>query len=407
MRSAGVIVEYNPFHNGHLFHLNETKKITNADVIIAVMSGNFLQRGEPALVSKWARTKMALRAGIDIVVELPYQFATQHSEIFANGAISILEALRCDAFAFGSESGNIDSFIHTIKMVEKKDHLLQSSIHEEVKKGSSYPKSVAAAYAAALEGENTLELSRPNNILGFHYIKALREQKGKMEAFTISRKNAQYHDEHFASATIASATSIRKHIFESPNKNTEGVSQYVPSTTFEELLSYHSETGIFHSWELYWPFLQYRIQTASYEELSHIYEIEEGIEYRIKDTSAKSSSFHEFMKKLKTKRYTWTRLQRMCVHILTNTLKDEMSKHNRLASYIRLLGMSEKGQQYLNVHKKQLELPLIANVKKEHAGLLQLDLRAAKVYNLPLQHKNTRILLQDYLQHPVLLKEGE
>ncbi|MET3698102.1 predicted nucleotidyltransferase [Bacillus oleivorans] len=407
MKSAGVIVEYNPFHNGHLFHLNETKKITSSDVLIAVMSGNFLQRGEPALVSKWARTKMALRAGIDIVVELPYQFATQQAEIFANGAISILEALHCEAFAFGSESGKIDSFFYTFEKVEEKNQLLQTFIQEEVKRGSSYPKSVASAYATVLEGENTLDLSRPNNILGFHYIKALREQNGKMKPYTISRKNAQYHDVHFSSATIASATSIRKHIFERPDQNAEEIMQYVPPATFEELQNYHKVTGLFHSWELYWPYLQYRIQTASPEELRSIYEIEEGIEYRIKDASIESSSFHDFMNNLKTKRYTWTRLQRMCVHILTNTLKEEMSKNDRLSPYIRLLGMSKKGQHYLNELKKDLELPLIANVKKEHATLLHLDLKAAKVYNLPLHQHNSRILLEDFLKHPVLLKEGE
>ena len=407
MRSTGVIVEYNPFHNGHLFHLNETKKMTNADVLIAVMSGNFLQRGEPALVSKWARTSMALRAGIDIVVELPYQFATQQAEIFANGAISILEALHCNAFAFGSESGNMESFLYTVKKVEENNHLLQTIIQEEVKKGSSYPKSVAAAYTTALEGEDTIDLSKPNNILGYHYIKALREQNGKMEAYTIPRKNAQYHDEHFSSATIASATSIRKHIFENPDHDSISIAQYVPRTTLEELQNYRKKTGVLHSWELYWPYLQYRIQTASYEELRNIYEIEEGIEYRIKEASLESSSFHEFMQKLKTKRYTWTRLQRMCLHILTNTLKAEMSKHNRLVPYIRLLGMSHKGQHYLNEHKKELKLPLIANVKKEHTALLQLDLKAARVYNLPLQPVNNRILLEDFLIHPVFLKKRE
>lgn len=403
MKTVGVIVEYNPFHNGHLFHLRESKSITHADVVIAVMSGNFLQRGEPALVSKWSRAKMALKAGVDLVIELPYQFATQQAEIFANGAISILEALHCDSFAFGSESGDIESFMRTHDIVEEKKDHIQAKIQDEIKQGNSYPKSVSNAYTSVLEGEQVLDLSKPNNILGFHYVKALREQQGNMQTYTISRKNAQYHDEDFASATIASATSIRKAIFGSSSQWDEKIRQYVPATTFAELMDYYDSVGMFHSWETYWPYLQYRIQTASIEELRQIYEIEEGIEYRMKQVSMKSTGYQQFMENLKTKRYTWTRLQRMCLHILTNTTTEELNKENRKASYIRILGMSEKGQHYLNANKKRASLPIISNVKKEHIALLQTDLKASRVFNLPLQVRNPKALREDFVMHPLFI----
>lgn len=404
MKSVGVIVEYNPFHNGHLFHLQESKRVTDADIVIAVMSGHFLQRGEPALVSKWARTKMALKAGIDLVVELPYQFATQQAEVFANGSISLLEALQCDAFAFGSESGDIASFLNTLQAVKENDATIQQRIQLEVKKGNSYPKAISNAYVSLLEKDqdDLLDLSKPNNILGFHYVKALVEQNGNMKPFTITRKNAHYHDEHFASATIASATSIRKAIFNTTEQSdSDQIAQYVPSTTYEELHSYQKSIGTFHSWELYWPYLQYRIQTASLEELRNIYEVEEGIEYRLKEISLEAQSFHSFMERLKTKRYTWTRLQRMCLHILTNTTNYELSKQDRKASYIRILGMSQNGQSYLRKNKKELDMPIISNVKREHSELLHTDLKAALTYNLPIQKKKS--LNEEYKSHPVFI----
>lgn len=214
MKAVGIIVEYNPFHNGHSYHLQAAKEVAQADIVIAVMSGNFLQRGEPALVSKWYRTKMALLGGVDIVIELPYQFASQKAETFANGAISILDAIGCQALCFGSESGNISSFLETIDFLAVNQDIYDENIKRFIQTGVSYPKALSLSFQAMSSTNHLVDLAKPNNILGYQYIKALKQQKSLIKPLTIRRKNADYHDEHFATETIASATSIRKALFQ-------------------------------------------------------------------------------------------------------------------------------------------------------------------------------------------------
>ncbi|WP_325050513.1 nucleotidyltransferase [Falsibacillus albus] len=400
----GVIVEYNPFHNGHLHHLEISKMKTNADAAIAVMSGNFLQRGEPALVSKWSRAKMALRSGVDIVIELPYAFATQKAETFAFGSICLLDAMHCQSYCFGSESGDIGAFTHTIEKLERSEDRMNSLIKENIKEGMSYPSSVSKAIASlGLTGEGHVDLTTPNNILGYHYMKAAREIGTAMKAFTIQRKNADYHDEDFSSATIASATSIRKALF-SEGFQQDVIRQYVPESTIEELISYHKEFTIFHQWERYWPLLQYRLISASLDELANIYEIEEGIEHRLKEAAQLASSFQEFMTKVKTKRYTWTRIQRMVLHVLTNTTKEQMISHCHKPSYIRLLGMNEKGRKYLGMVKKELSLPMISKLSSAKQEDIHLDIRASNVYaqGLPEPYK-AKLMKMEYSQPPIQL----
>jgi predicted nucleotidyltransferase len=164
---------------------------------------------------------------------------------------------------------------------------------------------------------------------------------------TIPRKNANYHDQEFSSATIASATSIRKAIFTDSDEKS-AIDQYVPEQTLQLLKEYLQSYQVFHQWENYWSYLQFRLIHASPEELREIYEMEEGLEYRLLSAAREAETFHEFMQKIKTKRYTWTRLQRLCVHILTNTKKEDMALISEKASYLRLLGMTSKGREYLN-----------------------------------------------------------
>jgi predicted nucleotidyltransferase len=177
MKAVGVIVEYNPFHNGHAYHLQAAKETAHADLAVAVMSGNFLQRGEPALVSKWYRTKMALLSGVDIVLELPYQFATQKAETFANGAVSVLDAIGCHSLCFGSESGDISTFQQTVDYMDLHKDCLDEKIKMNIKTGVSFPKALSLSFQSMSSTENLLSLDKPNNILGFHYVKALKRQK--------------------------------------------------------------------------------------------------------------------------------------------------------------------------------------------------------------------------------------
>lgn len=402
MRATGVVVEYNPFHNGHLHHLRETRAATGADIVVAVMSGHFLQRGEPALVSKWARTRMALEAGVDVVIELPYCFATQHAEIFSKGAISLLDRLGCGSFCFGSEDGDMDAFLNTIRFIQTNQEQYDTYIKEFIQEGMSYPSALAGAFRKLGHQDDIIDLSKPNNILGFHYLEARNQLCSSLKAYTIMRESAGYHDEHFSSPSIASATSIRKSIFST--RGDQEIGSYLPAGSVQELDRYKSEYGGFHRWENYWTLLQYKLLSSSKGELKDIYEVEEGIENRMVEYAKTSLSFEEFMTKLKTKRYTWTRLQRMLLHVLTDTHKEEMRSRHDSPSYIRLLGMNEKGREYIRSRKKNLSLPLISKLSSANQHEVHLDVKAAEIYSLGLQDPDARkrLLRKEWSQPPIM-----
>ena len=400
MKAVGIVVEYNPFHNGHLYHVQQTRKKTKADCIIAVMSSSFTQRGEPAIVPKWERARMALAGGVDLVVELPYPFAVQTAEWFAHGAISILDALFCEQLCFGSEHGNIDAFIEIAQLLinEKEQH--DEKVKHYMKQGMSYAK----AYALALNdiGHDILDMSQPNNILGLHYVKAIIEQQSKMIPETIQRTVAHYHDQTLpANESIASATSIRRFL----QSGHDDVARYVPKTTYETLQTYRHTYTTWHDWETYFPLLKYRLLTMEREDIRHIAEVEEGIEHRLQKAIAHATSFHGFLSAIKTKRYTWTRLQRICTHILTNVTKKEMAQahKNKKATYIRLLAMNEIGRAYVRKVKKQTTLPIVTNVKHIYDDpVYHIEKKAAQAYMCILPEPlRTEALQREYATPPL------
>ncbi|WP_255290849.1 nucleotidyltransferase [Bacillus cereus] len=387
--------------------MQQTKKLTQSDIIIAVMSGPFLQRGEPALISKWYRTKMALANGVDLVVELPYIFATQKAETFANGAISILNALRVSEICFGSEDGQIENFHNTISVQKNEEETFNYLVKQFMDAGNSYAKATSDAFSHILTSEKNIDMSQPNNILGFQYMKAILSQNSSIQAQTIKRFASHYHDETFNDQHIASATSIRKQLFSEEGSFTT-IEPFLPQTTTSLLANYKQNYGILHNWEQYFSFFKYRLMTMSPGDLRHIYEIEEGLEHRILSKIQNSSSFYSFMEALKTKRYTWTRLQRACTHILTNTTKEEIRSANieQHAPYIRLLGMSQKGQTYLSKNKKKIELPILTHTKTFDHAALDIEKKANSVY-FSIMHEplRTQLLKQDITHHPVRYDE--
>ncbi|OIJ17730.1 hypothetical protein BKP45_19370 [Anaerobacillus alkalidiazotrophicus] len=403
MNVTGVVVEYNPFHNGHKLHINETKQITDADLIVAIMSGNFLQRGEPALISKWARTKMALNQGVDIVLELPYVYATQHAELFANGAISILNGFGANSVCFGSESGDIKDFHRLIKFINENETTYRESIRDALKKGVSYPKALSFAFKKLKNHNQVLDLSLPNNILGYQYVKAIYEQKANIKPFTIKRKEAQYHDKEIPKQSIASATSIRKKLVKEQD-HLNSINHVVPSTTYDELVQYRKMYHNFQDWERLFPYLKYKVLTSSPIALANIYEAEEGLENRLSQTINEATSFQSLMEKIKTKRYTWTRLQRFCLHTLTNSTKEEMSAINDTTPYIRVLGMNQKGRKYINNQKKYLELPLISTISKINHPFINIEKRATSCYSLGYSPIiQAKLIKEEYAHPPVII----
>ncbi|GGE41199.1 UPF0348 protein YlbM [Pullulanibacillus camelliae] len=400
MNIAGVIVEYNPFHNGHHYHLEATRKQTEADLVVAVMSGPFLQRGEPALLSKWERTKLALQAGIDIVIELPYPYATQRAEVFAWGAVSLLHAIGTTHLCFGSEAGTIEPFLKTIEHFAFRKEDYNTLLKKYMAEGNSYPKATALAYKAlGLIEEGLLDLSKPNNILGYHYVQAVQKLQSPLRVETIKRVQAGYHDADITDAHIASATAIRKALFEY-SKEAPSLKQLTPWFT-AAALEQAQQFKQLRRWEDYFSYLKYRLLTEPKEKLNSYYEAEEGLENRFSHVIQHAHSFSDFMTAVKTKRYTWTRIQRLCTHMLTGTTKAEMEAANQLAfpQYLRLLGMSQQGQRYLNQCKKQLSIPLVTKISDIDSQDLIVDHRAAECYQLVDQ--NNGEIPREYQRTPI------
>jgi predicted nucleotidyltransferase len=398
MKAVGVIVEYNPFHNGHRYHLQETREKTGADCLVAVMSGNFLQRGEPAIVSKWARAKMALAAGVDLVIELPYAFAVQAAERFADGAVRLLDAIGCEELCFGSESGDIAAFLAAAKTLFSQKEEFDALVRAELQRGQSFPKANAKAWDQLRSVP--LDLAQPNNVLGFAYVKAIWRHKLAITPRTIPRLAAGYHDESFSHPSIASATSVRKTLQQTGQL--ASIAPYVPPTTLEQLRQYRQTYGRWHDWEAYFPLLKYRLLTTTEEELRRMAGIEEGVEHRLKEKITAAETFASFIAAVKTKRYTWTRLQRMCAHVLTNFTKEEQTKAAG-PTYIRLLGMSETGRRYLQRVKKELALPLITKAAKLNGDpLYEQEKRAAAVYAAALPEPlYSAALKEEYATAPI------
>ncbi|MGN8645120.1 nucleotidyltransferase [Gracilibacillus sp. HCP3S3_G5_1] len=366
MKACGLIVEYNPYHNGHHYHFQQAKKITRADCMIAVMSGNFLQRGEPAIVDKFTRAKIALEQGIDLVIELPYFYAVQHSELFANGAVKILNSLKVDSLCFGSEHGKMQDFNNMYHFINNHREEYNYFLTQSLKQGYSYPKANDIAFSSIGGKELSIDFSKPNNILGYQYVKNIYDLHTNITPFTIKRIKNNYHDREIHDS-IASATSIRNQLL-AKDANIEQLNDAVPSITKAALIGYKERHRSWHYWEAYFHLLKYRVLTMRSEEFSDIQGVKEGLEYRIVNTAKQAETFTNWMELLKTKRYTWTSLQRVFTHILTNTRTSDIASlvHKEKPSAIRILAMSKTGQNYLSVRRKEVDVKWYTSSKQPY-----------------------------------------
>ncbi|TKV47582.1 nucleotidyltransferase, partial [Bacillus sp. PIC28] len=307
----------------------------------------------------------------------------------------------------GSEDGQIENFYNTISIQKNEEETFNCLVKQFMDAGNSYAKATSDAFSHILTSEKNIDMSQPNNILGFQYMKAILSQNSSIQAQTIKRFASHYHDETFNDQHIASATSIRKQLFSEEGSFTT-IEPFLPQATTSLLANYKQNYGILHNWEQYFSFFKYRLMTMSPGDLRHIYEIEEGLEHRILSKIQNSSSFYSFMEALKTKRYTWTRLQRACTHILTNTTKEDIRSANieQHAPYIRLLGMSQKGQTYLSKNKKKIELPILTHTKTFDHAALDIEKKANSVY-FSIMHEplRTQLLKQDITHHPIRYDE--
>lgn len=413
MRTVGVIVEYNPLHNGHVYHIERAKQASGADAVVAVMSGNFLQRGEPAAADKWARAEMALLAGVDLVIELPVAYSCQPAEWFAFGAVGLLDATGVvDDLCFGSESGELDWMLRAARLLYEEPESFRALVRRQVQTGISYPAAYSRAvqefvhHTDAPEPPLPLPLDQPNNTLGLHYLIALERLGSSIRPLTIARQQAGYHQEHIDDAAIASATAIRRLIFS--HGRMEDIAPYVPASTLHILMREQQMGRSPIRWSSFTTPLMHQLLIKTEEDLAAIHEVTEGLEYRLKQALprlAGTLSVDSLLDQLKTKRYTRTKLQRMLLRILLNHSKALLGPEqlSRGAGYIRVLGFTNKGRQLLRRMRTVARKPVITRTAKQTDEYLHLDIRAASVYALAYTNPTQEDLLRDYYASPLRL----
>ena len=343
MKACGIIAEYNPFHKGHHYQIEQIRKQTDADVIVVAMSGNFVQRGEPAIENKWHRAKMALENGADLILELPTLSSTQATDWFAAGGVGILHAAKCQEIAFGVEDTRIDYQIAFEEWITLQTKIKEDVTNEEMK-SLTYANRLSLI-AKEYFGENSplyRLMQQPNQQLGFAYVKEILSRNVPMKFLTIERMGNEHLDEKIQDEQFASGTALRKQLL----KSERNYQLYSQLAYLEEVSSaeYHNH------WEQYWSLLKYQLERSSVEELRMIYQMDEGIEYRFKKILPQANSFHDFIQLLKNKRWTWARLQRLCLYVLLGITKKQMEKHFesiRKPKEVTVLGFSGMGRKYL------------------------------------------------------------
>jgi len=356
MKVTGVITEYNPFHNGHKYHIEEARRITDADYIVAVMSPDYVQRGVPAMIDKHARAKMALAAGVDLVLELPVGYATGSAEYFAAGAVNILDALGIIRYCcFGSEHGTLDYFLEIAKILLEEPPSYQDALKMYLKKGDSFP--VARKKALCAEPNSKWEdfLASPNNILGLEYCKKLLQLQSTIEPITIQRIENDYHDEEL-SARVSSATAIRRKLEDTTD--ILAIKQHMPKSAFRVLAETLDRTGILNE-DDFSLLLKYKLMCETPESLTNYMDVSESLANRISNHLNEFRSFSQFADLLKTRELTRTRINRALLHILLNIHQPDPITH------IRVLGFQESAAPLLSAIKAGSKLPLITKVNEK------------------------------------------
>ncbi len=384
----GIVSEYNPFHNGHLVHLRQSIASTGSQFVIAVMSGNFIQRGDTAIVDKWTRAEMALRQGVDLVIELPTVYATSSAENFAYGAIKILDSVGIVNYvSFGSECGDINLMADIADVLHEEPHEYVQLLHDQLKLGNSYPTAREIAINEYFLGntEYTKILKSPNNILGIEYIKALKSLKSNIAPITIHRNYVDYDStspdlEH----GIASASAIRTMIHTG-----KSIRKVVPQTTFELLKKKAKMGQLISGIGHYSNQIIYNLRKMSIEEIAELPDVSEGLENVIKLATMRTSNIYEAISMIKSKRYTQSRIQRIMLYSLLGITKKDIELSKKVTPYIRILGFTKRGKRLISaISDANPKLNIIISVKKFVEAnnnknlntLLNKDIFATNVY---------------------------
>ena len=360
MKIIGIVAEYNPFHNGHLYQINKIKEKYKDSIIIVCMSSSFTQRGEISILNKWEKTKIALQNNIDIVIELPYIYSTQSSDIFAKYSIKILNEMKIDMLCFGSETEDISNIVLSAKtQVNNKD--FNPLVRKYMNLGINYP----TALNHALKELINYEIKEPNDLLALSYIKEIYSNNYNIDFLNIKRTNS-YHDIE-SNSDIVSASNIRYKI----NNNIDFKNQ-VPEDVYNLLINKSINNK-------YFEYLKYKI--ISLNDLSIYLDVDEGLSSRIKSCIYNSNTLDELIKNIKSKRYTYNKISRMLNHILCSYTKKEKKSTENL-EYIRILGFNNNGKKYLNNIKKDLNIDFLNKYDTCKYKSLEIEKRVTGIYSL-------------------------
>lgn len=380
MHKIGIIAEYNPFHNGHLYQIKEIKKRYPDSTIISVVSSSFTQRGDISLLNKWDKTKIALDQGIDLVIELPFVYSTQASDIFAEGAIKILNYLGIDTLVFGTERDTIED-LELLADIQINNKEYQEKVKHYLSKGLNY----ATSTNKALEDITNIKVDTPNDLLALSYIKQIKLNKYNIKCTNIKRTTS-YHGSEI-NDNVSSASNIREMF-----ANNQDIDNLIP---FDKKYLYKVNMNN------YLDILKYKVLSEDIN-INKYQTVDEGIEGRIIDNITKVTTYEELIQNIKTKRYTYNKISRMLLHILTSFTKEEAS--NIDIDYIRVLGFTTKGQEYLSKIKKNITIPIITGYKKNISKVLDIEYRVTKIYSL---FTSANLIKKEYQIKPIIKENND
>lgn len=421
MKVLGLITEYNPFHNGHAYHLEASKKETSATHTVAVMSGHFLQRGEPAIFDKWTRAKMAVMAGVDLVLELPAAYSSQSAELFAFGSVLTLDSIGVvDSICFGSESGDITRLSAIAKILENEPGKFQALLKEQLDSGLTFPRARQAALGLFIDGESSsyglssrdalAVLKSPNNILSIEYLKSLLRLGSDITPATVRRIAADYNSTQI-SGNICSATAIRECLRQ--GASLESISSVVPPTSYALMCSAVAAglTPVTENSLL--DILSYAVISKS-DRLSQFWEIREGMDNKIRSEIRRSPSYEELLANLKSKRYTMTAIKRMLMNIVLGIEREDVEAFRSLDSipYIRILAFNDNGAELLKKIKQSSDVAIINKVPQLDSisddimrRMLRYDIDSTDIFNI-LYYAGCKTILRgsmDYMISPAYI----
>lgn len=401
MKITGIVTEYNPFHLGHSLHLEGAKKDTEADYIIAIMSGNFVQRGVPAIIDKWTRAKIAVLNGVDLVVELPLIYSLSSAEGFAFGAVNIFDKTNViDSIYFGSEHGNISELNLLASKLACENDTLKDLLKDNLSKGLPFHQARENALTEILPNINVKNiLSNSNNILAIEYLKAINKLNSKIIPYTIKRQGANYNEGEI-NTSYPSATSIRNYM--KSNNDFNILKTTLPDQSYNTICSLANDKYSFVFPEAMFKYLKYKLLTER-DKLSNIIDTNEGLNNKILKEILSSNSFDQLVLNVKSKRYTYTRICRILSSFFIGLENYNVSSLlNEKPGYIRPLAFNENGAKILKEIKKKDNISIYTKLPKEIKDLsAQLDVLATKAYSI----LNSSISpIEDYLRSPILIK---